>query len=115
MSDDLTFPSDWKMPAPRLDFVEPEPDFVIHRAMKKPVEIETVKASTDNLGRIVEWIKSLGHHAVLGDGQLIIQTLEGPFTVRPGDQVMRGVRGEFYRCDAEIYDESYDDLGPVDS
>jgi hypothetical protein len=100
----------------QLDFVEDDgPVFEIRRCRTKPVEVQSVKASTDNLGQIVNWIKDEGHHAVLGDGQFIIQTMEGPFTVRPGDYVMRGIQGEFYRCDPEIYAASYDDLGPVES
>ncbi|HEX8321623.1 hypothetical protein [Longimicrobium sp.] len=102
----------------QIEFTESEPtepEFEVRRAMKKPVEIQSVKATTDNLREIVEWIEGNNHAAVLGEGQLIIQTLEGPFTVRPGDYVMRGIRGEFYRCDAEIYSESYDDLGPAES
>jgi len=96
------------------DFTEPEAEIQIRRALKKPIEIQSAKATVENLPKIHEWIEGHGHHAVLGADQLIIQTMEGPFTVRPGDFVMRGVRGEFYRCDAEIYKESYDDLGPVE-
>lgn len=86
--------------------------FKVIRARKKPVEVNVVHATTDNLSEIVDWIKSHGHSAVLGNGQLIIQTLEGPFTVRPGDVVIQGVVGEFYRCDSEIYARTYtEELG----
>ena len=95
--------------------MEPEPPTLdIRWTMKKPVRIQAAKATVDNLPLVVDWIVGHGHHAVLGDGQLTIQTLEGPFTVRPGDMVMRGTRGEFYRQDPEVYDENYDDQGPVE-
>lgn len=107
MTDDLTVPG-WR----EVDDFGPAP-LDIRRAMKKPMEVQSVLASEDNMALIVEWITSSGHAAHLGNGQLTIQTYEGPFTVRPGDYVMRGIRGEFYRCDPEIYTESYDDLGAV--
>lgn len=89
------------------DFVSA--DFVIRRSRKMPVEVNTVQATTDNLAEIVGWIESNGHAAKLGNGQLTIQTLEGPFTVRPGDVVIQGVAGEFYRCDSEIYERTYEE------
>src|SRR5690349_12810442 len=92
--------------------VDPEP-LDIRTVESKPTRRQSVKATTDNLSQIVGWITENGHAASLGDGQLTIQTLEGPFTVRPGDQVLRGVQGEFYRVDPEIYKESYTDLGPA--
>lgn len=92
---------------------EQGPEFEVHECMKKPIKIQSAKATPDNMHQVLDWITGHGHAATLGVDQLIIQTLEGPFTVRPGDYVLRGVRGEFYRCDAEIYEESYDDYGPV--
>lgn len=99
----------------QLDFVEPEPEFVMERARWKPVDVVAVQASTGNLSRIVDWIKDQGHHAVLGEGQLTIQALDGPATVRPGDYVIQGRRGAFSRCDSEIFTEDFDILGPVES
>lgn len=87
----------------------------VRRAVPKPVELQTVLATNENLPLIVEWIVLNGHHAVVGIDQLTIQTLEGPFTVRAGDQVLYGPRG-FTRTDGgEEFSELYDDLGPVES
>lgn len=83
----------------------------VRTARKKPMNIQSVLATQENLSEIVDWIQANGHHAVLGADQLIIQTMEGPFTVRQGDYVMRGIEGEFYRCDPSVYEKSYDDLG----
>lgn len=79
---------------------------------KKPVDVQTVLVTTENLPLVVEWIVRNGHHAVLDTDQLTIQTIEGPFVARPGDQVMRGVHGEFYRHEGgDFFKEAYDDQG----
>lgn len=86
----------------------------VRSVMNKPISVQAVRVTQENLETIVEgWIKANGHHAVLGADQLVIQTMEGPFVCRVGDVVMRGIEGEFYRCDPSIYEKSYDDQGPA--
>ena len=36
-----------------------------------------------------------------------IDTLEGRMHVSPGDYVIRGIRGEYYPCKPDIFEESY--------
>lgn len=91
----------------QTDFVQPEPDFVIRKAVTKPIEVQTAKATTENMAQILDWITSANHAAVLGDGQLIIQTLDGPFTVRPGDMVIQDPGG-FTRVDGEEFGKFYE-------
>ena len=38
---------------------------------------------------------------------LVIKTLEGDHTARPGDYIIKGVRGEFYPCKPHIFEETY--------
>lgn len=85
----------------------------IRRVEARPVQVEAVLVTTENLEQVADWINGNGHAARLGEGQLIIQTFEGPFVVRPGDRVLRGIRGEFTRCDPDLYADSYTDLGPL--
>lgn len=41
-----------------------------------------------------------------------VKSLEGDYAQgKPGDYLMRGVRGEQYICDKEIFEESYDFVG----
>lgn len=72
----------------------------LHRA--RPVTVESVVLSTDNLQQVADWIGEHGGAVVVGVDQLIIQTLEGPFTVRQGDRVVRGASG-FRREDPELF------------
>lgn len=39
---------------------------------------------------------------------LIIMTLEGEMVARLGTWIIRGVQGEFYPCDADIFEQTYD-------
>lgn len=39
-----------------------------------------------------------------------IDTLEGTMKGKKGDYLIVGVRGEMYPCDAEIFEETYDEV-----
>jgi hypothetical protein len=43
-----------------------------------------------------------------GEKILRIQTLEGTMVANKGDWIIRGVRGEFYPCKPEIFNETYE-------
>lgn len=100
---ELSFPSSWKQPPLRLEdspALPPSP-LEIMRVTPKPVEMQAVLATTENLAQIVAWVEGQGHSATLGTGQLTLQTFEGPFTIRPGDVVLRKPSGAFVREEGE--------------
>lgn len=41
-------------------------------------------------------------------GFILIATLEGVMTAKPGDWVIKGVQGEFYPCKPDIFAETYE-------
>lgn len=41
-------------------------------------------------------------------GQLDIPTLEGVMTARPGDYIIKGVKGELYPCKPDIFAATYE-------
>ena len=45
-------------------------------------------------------------------GFLVVATLEGEMTAKPGDWIIRGVAGEFYPCKPEIFDATYEEVRP---
>lgn len=50
-------------------------------------------------------------HAVQINEQFRVKSLEGDYAQgKPGDYLMKGIRGEQYICDKEIFEESYDFL-----
>ena len=40
-----------------------------------------------------------------------IQTLEGTMTAHLGDWIIRGVKGEFYPCNPDIFEQTYEHVG----
>lgn len=42
-----------------------------------------------------------------GTGFMVIATLEGEMTAKPGDYIIRGVKGEFYPCKPDVFAMTY--------
>ena len=88
---------------------------------KKPVTIEARQTPTDEneyqeaIKDIVEWVFEVDKSVLMTrntDGHLVIMTLEGPMTVTPGWWVIKSVKGEFYPCKPDIFEMTYDFIGP---
>lgn len=75
---------------------------------KRPVVIEAFKLGTDEMpewftnGKGVDWY--------INDGFIFILTLEGVMTARPGDYIIRGIKGEIYPCKPDIFDGTYEEV-----
>lgn len=105
------------------------------RFRKKPVEIEAVRFShlegnavafdAATFGEPPEdeevpegevyyprWLEeALGHEHIRGeDGVCLVETREGPLRCPEGNWIIRGVQGEIYPCDPEIFAATYDDV-----
>lgn len=39
---------------------------------------------------------------------VVIHTLEGRMIAHPGDYIIRGIKGEFYPCKADIFEATYE-------
>lgn len=82
---------------------------------KKPVVIEARQwdGSVESYMSITEAPEYKGLICdVLYDGQKIasfgIITMEGAHIVRPGDFIIKGVKGEFYPCKPDIFEATYE-------
>ena len=84
---------------------------------KKPVVIEAVRCTPENVDRVALWCG--GRVERIASAQdpsdewvaLKIPTLEGVMTANTyhgGDWVIRGVKGEFYPCKPDIFDATYE-------
>lgn len=74
----------------------------------KPVIKEAVHWDGDDIGIIREHYPDLDFEV---DGvNLILKTLEGPMECPPGDYIIRGIKGEYYSIDSDIFKQSYDIL-----
>jgi preprotein translocase subunit Sss1 len=84
---------------------------------KKPVVIEAVKWDGTNLKEIINFI---GLHEsakkwsweeyeeVVKIQGLKIFTLEGPLVASIGDFIIKGIKGEFYPCKPDIFENTYE-------
>jgi len=85
---------------------------------KKPVVVEAVQYFEENLEEIKEFVGDalivdvLEVHKPYQEPFEItvvkIRTLEGVMCVDVGDYVIKGVRGEFYPCKPDIFEETYE-------
>ena len=89
---------------------------MIQKFRKKPVVIEAVQWNTKNYDEIVaftdgkaryyEWFQY--NESGLNKEMLHISTLEGKMEVSKGDWIIKGVKGEFYPCKPDIFEQTYE-------
>lgn len=76
---------------------------------KKPVVIEAVQFNGGMLAILDAGFPDFGGYPNR-PGSLLIPTLEGDHECRPGDWIIKGVKGEFYPCKPDIFDATYEAL-----
>ncbi len=72
---------------------------------KKPVVIEAIRFIGSNHEEIREFI---GQNILCSDLSIVISTLEGDMVAQKGDYIIKGVKGEFYPCKPDIFEETYE-------
>jgi hypothetical protein len=76
---------------------------------KKPIPIEARQITAENADELSAWSESAVVRRPNGDiTGMMVYNLEGTMTGRVGDYLIKGVRGEFYFCAKEIFEESYE-------
>lgn len=79
---------------------------------KKPVIIEAVQWTGNNIS---ETLRFVGKYAeLIIEGQLFIKTLEGVMCANVGDYIIRGVAGEYYPCNPDIFAATYEPYKEAD-
>lgn len=77
---------------------------------KKPIPIEARQITIENAEELAAWSKSDVVRKPNGDiTGMMVYTLEGQMTGAVGDYLIKGIRGEFYFCAKDIFEESYED------
>lgn len=74
---------------------------------KKPVTIEAVQLKAGEQPSELAADVASGRVRYVEDGTALIDTLEGSMIARPGDWIIRGVKGELYPCKPDIFAASY--------
>lgn len=88
---------------------------------KKPVVIEAIRYTGDNLREVINftgkrpnwsrWFNTwekYENHVKNNVGIFKIMTLEGAMSASPGDWIIKGVKGEFYSCKPDIFEATYE-------
>jgi hypothetical protein len=82
---------------------------------KKPVVIEAFQfKQPTGVGDAPEWLTEavMKNDFLVVDGVAHITTLEGIMTAKPGDWIIRGVKGEIYSCKPDIFAATYECATP---
>lgn len=91
-------------------------------ARKKPVEIECVQFTGNNIAEIqkfvgddfiMSFIRIDDPWAEHSAPDFSIRTLEGDMKISEGDYIIKGVNGEFYPCKPEIFKKTYEIIEPL--
>lgn len=90
---------------------------MIQKYRKKPVVIEAIEWTGNNLKQVIEFTGqhvSASHYKWKEYQDLVdlqglkIFTLEGSHMATIGDMIIKGVHGEFYPCKPDIFAKTYD-------
>jgi hypothetical protein len=83
---------------------------------KKPVVIEAIRWTGTNWDEVCEFlnvpqngrgdVETLKHDP--SRMPVIIHTLEGDMRAELGDYIIKGVKGEFYPCKPDIFEQTYE-------
>ena len=86
---------------------------------KKPVVIEAMQWDGKNHRGMWDFLTGKTNEAMTceentfvidhdrGPGGLVIKTLEGCLFASIGDYIIKGVRGEFYPCKPDVFEQTY--------
>lgn len=77
---------------------------------KKPVVIEAIQWTGENYNQVCKFVgKRLDIATGHNDVGLMIRTLEGTMFASQGDYIIRGIKGEYYPCKPDIFEETYEE------
>lgn len=78
---------------------------MIRQYKKKPIIISAVKWDGTNLQEIFSFTNN---KAMMKNNILIIPTLEGTMVTDVGSYIIKGVKGEYYPCRGDIFEDTYE-------
>lgn len=96
---------------------------MIKKFVKKPVEIEAIQLTKDNIIEVFNFLDDTNYekikskleldemvYGIKEQGYIGISTLEGYMKASFGDYIIKGVKGEFYPCKPDIFKETYEEM-----
>ena len=84
------------------------------KAQKKPVVIDFLPFY-NNILEVQNWVETFNEdfsiHFKVEGNTLKVKTLEGiSYNVKTSDVIIRGVKGEYYPCKKNIFEETYETI-----
>ena len=76
---------------------------------KKPVVVDAMQWNGANVDEILGFILAKGSARRAGDS-ILIDTLECSMRADQGDWIIKDVKGEFYPCKPDIFEDTYEAL-----
>ena len=83
---------------------------MIKKFRKKPVVIKAIRWTGNNYFTIKKFVETKCYLSPKGKDMLVIHTLEGVHEASKGDWIIRGVKGEFYPCKPDIFEQTYEEV-----
>ena len=85
------------------------------RYRKKPVTVDAMQFTRGNFPDVVDFTGGKAHTLTIertpcGECFCFVSTLEGEHKANEGDYIIKGVRGEFYPCKPDIFEETYEEV-----
>lgn len=77
---------------------------------KKPVAVQAFQWNGTNITEVADLMGDSPYRCILEKENLIVSTLEGEMTAKPGWWVIRGVKDELYPCDPEVFEVTYEEV-----
>lgn len=75
---------------------------------KKPIPVEARQFTGDNSLELQDWSNDLVALSDYDEDVICVHTLEGPVWGERGDYIIKGVCGEFYICQKDFFEETYE-------
>lgn len=75
---------------------------------KRPIPVEARQFTGDNFLELMDWSNSRVTIFDINGATVCVNTLEGPMRFDVGDYIIKGVHGEFYPCQKDIFEETYE-------
>jgi hypothetical protein len=83
----------------------------MNKFRKKPIEIEAIQFNGWNFEKITNWMLDNITDEIYPScfkETMVIKTLEGDMIASVGDYIIKGVKGEFYPCKPDIFEQTYE-------
>ena len=81
-----------------------------NKYVKNPIEIEAVQWNGNNEAEIKEFVKDSMRTFNYEQNAISIETPEGVMKASLNDYIIKGIKGEFYPCKPDIFENSYTKL-----